>query len=169
MLRHTVARLGAIRAAHHSRAVLASLSLSLATPAASVSMRTPMRFARTPANPPPSQAPAAEVELTDALKKDLADMIARDRIVIFLTGTPHQPRCRFTAMLVDMLNQIGIKYSYVNILEDDEVCEGLKVYSNWPTYPQIYIDQELIGGYDICKTMMLNGQLVDLLKSKKLL
>eukprot|EP00658_Telonema_sp_P-2_P062525 TRINITY_DN51198_c0_g1_i1.p1 TRINITY_DN51198_c0_g1~~TRINITY_DN51198_c0_g1_i1.p1 ORF type:complete len:118 (+),score=40.69 TRINITY_DN51198_c0_g1_i1:170-523(+) len=67
----------------------------------------------------------------------------------FLTGSPEAPRCRFTVSLVDILNQIGVQYSYVNILEDDEVCEGLKEFSSWPTYPQVYIDGELIGGYDI--------------------
>lgn len=135
----------------------------------SSSTRPPgMVFAQQPGGKAPfADAPA--FELTEELKKDLQTMIGQDRVVCFLTGTPEAPRCRFTVALVDMLNQIGVEYSFVNILEDDEVCEGLKIYSSWPTYPQVYIDNELIGGYDIIKTMMLDGELPKLLKSKKLL
>lgn len=88
---------------------------------------------------------------------------------MFLTGTPEQPRCRFTVQLVDLFNQLGIKYSFFNILDDEEVCEGLKTYSEWPTYPQIYIDGELLGGYDICKNMMLDGTLIRTFKEKELM
>ena len=103
------------------------------------------------------------------LAKDIKDIIEHDRIVVFLTGTPEQPRCRFTVQLVDLLNQLGIKYGFFNILDDDEICEGLKKYSDWPTYPQVYLDGELLGGYDICKSMMLDGSLIRTLKEKELM
>lgn len=110
---------------------------------------------------------------SDAAKHPLADVldaiIRKDRMVVFLTGTPTQPRCRFTVATVDILRQLGVKYSYFNILDDDEVCEGLKEYSSWPTYPQVYIDGELIGGYDVIKKMLLDGDLTKLLKDKDLL
>ncbi|KPI84134.1 glutaredoxin-like protein [Leptomonas seymouri] len=110
----------------------------------------------------PSDVPAA-------LAKDIKDIIHHDRLVVFLTGTPEQPRCRFTVQLVDLLNQLGIKYSFFNILDDDEVCEGLKRYSDWPTYPQVYVDGELLGGYDVCRHMMLDGSLIHTFKEKELL
>ncbi|GET85764.1 thioredoxin-like protein [Leishmania tarentolae] len=108
-------------------------------------------------------------DVSDDLAKDLHDIICHDRLVVFLTGTPEQPRCRFTAQLVNLFHQLGVKYSFFNILDDEEVCEGLKVYSDWPTYPQVYLDGELIGGYDICKTMMLDGTLTTMLKDKQLI
>ncbi|ESL07365.1 glutaredoxin-like protein [Trypanosoma rangeli SC58] len=103
------------------------------------------------------------------LAASIRDIISRDRVVIFLTGTPEQPRCRFTVQMVDMMRQLDVPYSFFNVLDDDEVCEGLKTYSDWPTYPQLYIDGELVGGYDVCKNMLLNGQLTKLFKGKNLL
>ncbi|KAG5487038.1 hypothetical protein LSCM1_07707 [Leishmania martiniquensis] len=111
----------------------------------------------------------APSDVTDDLAKDLHDIIHRDRVVVFLTGTPEHPRCRFTAQLVDLLNQLGLRYSFFDIMADDEVCEGLKAYSDWPTYPQVYVDGELLGGYDICKKMMLDGTLTGMLREKDLM
>lgn len=109
----------------------------------------------------------------ETIPQELAEaidgIIKKDRMVVFLTGTPNQPRCRFTAATVDILKQLGVKYSFYDILQDDEVCEGLKIHSGWPTYPQIYIDGELIGGFDVCKTMLLSGELTKLLKAKDMI
>ncbi|KAG8347388.1 putative Glutaredoxin [Trypanosoma vivax] len=117
----------------------------------------PTRVRHTPEQVPPVLATA------------ISNVISKDRVVVFLTGTPEEPRCGFTIKMVDMLAQLGIRYSFFNILEDDEICEGLKRYSDWPTYPQLYIDGNLIGGYDVCKDMLLNGQLTKLLKEKDLI
>ncbi|CCW69040.1 unnamed protein product [Phytomonas sp. Hart1] len=107
------------------------------------------------------------------VSKDLADdlykIINNHRVVLFITGTPEEPRCRFTVRLIDIVHQIGLEYVYFDILQDDEVCEGLKTYSDWPTYPQVYIDGVLLGGYDVVKQMMLDGSLVKTLSEKKLL
>jgi len=100
------------------------------------------------------------------LHKTLSQMIRKDRVVVFLTGTPASPQCRFTRGMVDLLNAHSIPYIYFDVLEDDEVCEELKVFSNWPTYPQLYIDGELIGGYDISKEMARDGRLAALLREK---
>ncbi|AYU75937.1 monothiol glutaredoxin [Leishmania donovani] len=116
-----------------------------------------------------SRVHRAPSDVSDDLAKDLHDIICHDRLVVFLTGTPSQPRCRFTAQLVDLLDQLGVKYSFFNIMDDEEVCEGLKAYSDWPTYPQVYVDGELLGGFDICKTMMLDGTLTTMLKDKQLI
>ncbi|KAF8291563.1 putative monothiol glutaredoxin [Trypanosoma cruzi] len=108
-------------------------------------------------------------KVAPALAASIKDIILKDRVVIFLTGTPEEPRCRFTAQMVDMMQQMGVQYSFFNVLDDDDVCEGLKTYSDWPTYPQLYIDGELVGGYDVCNNMLLNGQLTRLFQEKKLL
>lgn len=132
-----------------------------AVPAASV-----LVAARPLAHTLPRMAPS---DVDSKLADDIASIISSDRLVLFLTGTPEKPQCRFTVQMVDLLAQLGVKYSFFNIMDDDEVCEGLKVYSDWPTYPQIYVEGELLGGYDICKDMMLDGSLVKLFKEKKLL
>ncbi|CCW64442.1 unnamed protein product [Phytomonas sp. EM1] len=111
----------------------------------------------------------APSDVSKELADDLYKIINNDRIVLFITGTPEEPRCRFTVRLIDLVNQLGLEYVYFNILQDDEVCEGLKKYSDWPTYPQVYIDGELLGGYDVIRQMMLDGSLVKCLNEKKLL
>lgn len=103
------------------------------------------------------------------LAKDLQSLTHHSKLVLFLTGTPQHPRCRFTVMLLDIINQLGVEYSYFDILDDEEVCEGLKVFSDWPTYPQLYLDGKLIGGYDVCKAMMLDGSLIKLFEEHKLI
>lgn len=88
--------------------------------------------------------------------------------MVFLTGTPQEPRCGFTARITSLLDQMGVPYSFHDINADDEVCEALKEYSQWPTYPQLYVDGQLIGGYDVCKEQVLSGELPRLLKEKGL-
>lgn len=111
----------------------------------------------------------APTDVDPQLAGELKKLIAQDRVVVFLTGSPDEPRCGFTARMTSLLQQFQVPYSFVNILEDDAVCEGLKVYSDWPTYPQMYVDEELVGGYDVVKQMALSGDLVKLLKDKNLL
>lgn len=112
---------------------------------------------------------SSQTGFENPLHKKLDGLINQARIVVFLTGTPSQPRCGFTVRMVEMLEQLPIKYEFVNIMEDEEVCEGLKTYSQWPTYPQLYIDGELIGGWDITRQMVIDGSLIKILSEKKLL
>jgi monothiol glutaredoxin len=107
---------------------------------------------------------AVRAELATQLK----EMIHKDRVVVFLTGKPNAPRCGFTSRMVSLLNQFQVPYSYVDIMEDDEVCEGLKVYSDWPTFPQMYVDGQLIGGFDVLNQMAKDGSLIKLMKDKQL-
>lgn len=121
---------------------------------------------------PTSSAPLHSLP-RDQLKTDVHrlcyDLIHSGRVVIFLTGTPERPQCRFTRALCGLLEQIKLKYQYVDIMESDELCEGLKDYSGWPTYPQVYIDHELIGGYDVVKELVLSGSFTKMLSEKGLL
>ena len=80
-------------------------------------------------------------------------------VLLYMKGTPDFPQCGFSAQTVAALRAVGRPFGYVNIFEDPEVREGLKVYSNWPTFPQLYVNGELIGGCDIALEMYHSGEL----------
>jgi monothiol glutaredoxin len=84
-------------------------------------------------------------------------------VVLFMKGTPDFPQCGFSAQTVAALRAIGADFKHVNIFEEPELREALKRYSNWPTYPQLYVKGELIGGCDIALQMYKNGELKQLL------
>lgn len=86
-------------------------------------------------------------------------------VLLYMKGTPDFPQCGFSARVVAALRALEAKFAYVNIFEDPEVREGLKSYSNWPTFPQLYVNGELIGGCDIAVEMYENGELEELLAS----
>jgi len=105
-----------------------------------------------------------EEELEISLDDRLKGLINRSRIMLFMKGLPSQPRCGFSRQIVDMLEDENVPYDSFNILEDDEVRQGLKTYSDWPTFPQLYVDGDLVGGLDIIQEMKDSGDLSDLLK-----
>jgi monothiol glutaredoxin len=80
-------------------------------------------------------------------------------VVLFMKGTPTFPQCGFSSTVVQILDYLGVEYAAVNVLEDAEVREGIKAYSNWPTIPQIYVKGEFLGGCDIAKEMFQSGEL----------
>lgn len=82
-------------------------------------------------------------------------------VVLFMKGTPDFPQCGFSAQSVQILRSVGVEFEHVNILEDQELREALKQHSNWPTYPQLYIKGELIGGSDILLEMYGSGELAE--------
>ena len=84
-------------------------------------------------------------------------------VLLYMKGTPDFPQCGFSARVVAVLRALEAKFAYINIFEDPEIREGLKVYSNWPTFPQLYVNGELIGGCDIAVEMYESGELADLL------
>ncbi len=85
-------------------------------------------------------------------------------VLLYMKGTPDFPQCGFSGQTVAALNAVGKPYAYVNIFEDPEIREGLKTYSNWPTFPQLYVKGELIGGCDIVIDMYNSGELEKVLK-----
>ncbi|XP_025095704.1 glutaredoxin-3-like [Pomacea canaliculata] len=103
----------------------------------------------------------ASVDLNARLK----DLTNRASVMLFMKGSPENPRCGFSKTMVGILNETGVKYDTFDILADEEVRQGLKAFSNWPTYPQLYVKGELLGGLDIIKEMKENGELQDALKS----
>lgn len=93
----------------------------------------------------------------------IEEQLSSHDILLYMKGTPDFPQCGFSGQTVAALNAIGKPYSFVNIFEDQEVREGLKVYSNWPTFPQLYVKGELVGGCDIVVEMYHSGELKELL------
>ena len=83
-------------------------------------------------------------------------------VLLYMKGTPDFPQCGFSAQTVAALRAVGAEFAFVNIFEDPEVREGLKVFSNWPTFPQLYVKGELIGGCDIALELHESGELKDL-------
>jgi monothiol glutaredoxin len=86
-------------------------------------------------------------------------------ILLYMKGTPDFPQCGFSAQTVAALREVGAEFAYVNIFEDPEIREGLKLYSSWPTFPQLYVNGELIGGCDITLEMYQSGELKELIDS----
>jgi monothiol glutaredoxin len=86
-------------------------------------------------------------------------------IIIYMKGTPQFPQCGFSARAVEALKSCGEKFAYVNVLADPEIFENLPRYANWPTFPQVYIDGELVGGCDITLELKANGELDTMVKA----
>jgi len=90
-------------------------------------------------------------------------VLAENKVVLFMKGTPAQPQCGFSATTISTLNMLIPDFMTVNVLDYPEIREGIKEYANWPTIPQLYVDGELLGGCDIVQDMMKNGELADAL------
>ena len=97
--------------------------------------------------------------MDEALKTRISETIAQSRVVLFMKGSKHFPQCGFSAQVVQILKQKGADFKDVNILADAELRQGVKEYSNWPTFPQLFIHGELIGGCDITLELFESGEL----------
>jgi len=87
-------------------------------------------------------------------------------VVLYMKGTPVFPQCGFSAQVVQVLSMVGVKFKAFDVLADDELRQGVKEFSNWPTVPQLYVKGEFVGGCDIVREMYQSGELAELLKSK---
>ena len=87
-------------------------------------------------------------------------------VVLFMKGTPQFPQCGFSGQVVQILDHLGVPYKGVNVLDSDELRNGIKAYSNWPTIPQLYVKGEFVGGCDIIREMFQSGELQGALKQK---
>tara|TARA_Y100000389_G_scaffold173802_1_gene183246 strand:+ start:3179 stop:3490 length:312 start_codon:yes stop_codon:yes gene_type:complete len=94
----------------------------------------------------------------------IEDQLRSHDVLLYMKGTPDFPQCGFSSQAVAALKSLDKEFSYINIFEDQEIREGLKTYSNWPTFPQLYIKGELIGGCDIIIEMYHSGELKALLE-----
>ncbi|MFQ5548284.1 MAG: Grx4 family monothiol glutaredoxin [Woeseia sp.] len=93
----------------------------------------------------------------------IEEQLSSNDVLLYMKGTPDFPQCGFSGQTVAALKSIGRPFAYVNIFEDPEIREGLKAYSNWPTFPQLYVRGELVGGCDIVMEMFQSGELQKLL------
>ena len=103
--------------------------------------------------------------LNDAIKTRLDNEVSSEQVVLFMKGTPVFPQCGFSAATVGVLSHLGVKFRSVNVLEDDDIREGIKAYSDWPTIPQLYVKGEFVGGCDIIREMYETGELSEMFRA----
>jgi monothiol glutaredoxin len=104
--------------------------------------------------------------MTNPTHDKIAKDVAENDVLLFMKGTPVMPQCGFSATVVHILSELGVKFKAVNVLADAEIRQGIKEFSNWPTIPQLYVKGEFVGGCDIIREMFENGELDTLLKDK---
>jgi len=103
------------------------------------------------------------------IKLKIENIINKDAICLFMKGVPEAPQCGFSMAVSNILKLLNVKFKSINVLDDEELRNGIKVYSDWPTIPQLYIKSEFIGGCDIIKELYEKGELKELLKTKNLI
>lgn len=101
--------------------------------------------------------------LSESLRKQITDLLASNRAVLFMKGTPRNPQCCFSAQVVQILDELLPSYETVNVLSSPELREGIKELSQWPTIPQLYVGGEFIGGCDVIREMNASGELQKLI------
>jgi monothiol glutaredoxin len=102
----------------------------------------------------------------DPVQDFIAKTVQEHAVVLFMKGVPEQPRCGFSAVSVQILDHLGVEFVGVDVLQDEALRQGVKVYSDWPTIPQLYVKGEFIGGSDIIREMYQTGELKPLLTEK---
>ena len=101
-----------------------------------------------------------------AINEFIDSEVKSNDVVLFMKGTPDFPQCGFSGQVVQILNYLGIDYKDVNVLSDDDIRQGIKDYSNWPTVPQLYVKGEFVGGCDIVREMFQARELQTLMTEK---
>ncbi|MCB0407334.1 MAG: Grx4 family monothiol glutaredoxin [Bdellovibrionales bacterium] len=103
--------------------------------------------------------------MNEQVKAKIEDLLSKNKVVLFMKGTPSFPQCGFSARAVAILRELDTNFETCNVLEDEEIRQGIKEYGNWPTIPQLYVNKELLGGSDIMMEMYESGELAGALKS----
>jgi monothiol glutaredoxin len=103
------------------------------------------------------------------IQTDIKKMIEENDVCLFMKGIPESPQCGFSMTVSNILKYLKVNFRGINVLEDQNLRQGIKDFSDWPTIPQLYVKGEFIGGCDIVKEMFENGELKTLLESKKLI
>ena len=104
--------------------------------------------------------------MDEKIKNVIENHIGNNDVCLFMKGTPDAPQCGFSMAVSNILKILEVNYKGVNVLEDQSIREGIKVFSDWPTIPQLYIKKEFVGGCDIIKEMYENGELKKILQDK---
>ena len=100
------------------------------------------------------------------IKNKISNLIKENNVCLFMKGTPDSPQCGFSMAVVNVLKHLNISFKGINVLEDENLRNGIKEFSDWPTIPQLYIKKEFVGGCDIVKEMYENGELKKILENK---
>lgn len=111
----------------------------------------------------------SETAVATSARDFIADTVAQNPVVLFMKGTPDAPACGFSAVVVQILDHIGVDFVGVNVLADDDLRQEIKAFSDWPTVPQLYVGQEFVGGSDIVREMFQTGELKPFLQEKGVL
>ena len=106
--------------------------------------------------------------MDENLKKRINNELEKNEVCLFMKGTPEVPQCGFSLAVANVLKHLGVNFKGINVLENNEIREGIKQFSDWPTIPQLYIKSEFIGGSDIVKEMFEKGELQKKLDEKKI-
>ena len=101
-----------------------------------------------------------------AIDQFISNELKSNDVVLFMKGTPQFPMCGFSGQVVQILDHLGVPYKGLNVLENDELRQGIKAFSSWPTIPQLYVKGEFVGGCDIVREMFQAGELAGLMKDK---
>ena len=104
--------------------------------------------------------------MNEDVKKRIEDVIGNNQICLFMKGTPEVPQCGFSLAVSNVLKHLKVEFKSINVLEDEEIRQGIKEYSDWPTIPQLYVKKKFIGGCDIIKEMFEKGELQKVLDLK---
>ncbi|MCB9708113.1 MAG: Grx4 family monothiol glutaredoxin [Myxococcales bacterium] len=103
--------------------------------------------------------------MDSALQQRIEGIIQQHPVVVFMKGTKAFPQCGFSATVVEVLNRLGTEFETVNVLEDPEIRQGIKDFSEWPTVPQLYVQGKFVGGCDIVRDLFTSGELASLVKA----
>ena len=102
--------------------------------------------------------------MDETLRQRIDTLVKGNEVIIFMKGSPRAPMCGFSARVVDVLEDVGVPFASFDILSDADMRLGVKEYANWPTFPQLYVRGELVGGCDIVTELYASGELTTLLK-----
>ena len=103
------------------------------------------------------------------IQKKIKELISENDVCLFMKGTPEQPQCGFSMAVSNVLKHLNVNFKGINVLEDENLRQGIKDFSDWPTIPQLYVKQEFVGGCDIVKEMFEKGELKKFLEEKKII
>ena len=106
--------------------------------------------------------------MDENIKKKINDLLEKNDVCLFMKGTPDVPQCGFSLAVSNVLKHLGVKFKGINVLEDNNIREGIKSFSDWPTIPQLYIKREFVGGCDIVKEMFEKKELQSKLSEKNI-
>ena len=103
------------------------------------------------------------------IKEKIKEIIESNEVCLFMKGTPDSPQCGFSMAVSNLLKHLKVKYNGINVLDDENLRQGIKEFSDWPTIPQLYVKKEFVGGCDIIKEMFEKGELKKLFEEKKII